>query len=208
MKAITATLAGEFTAALHYGPGPHPDGSPQSVHAGGARRAADNRPFDERPVDWRAYAAGPDAKLPKSYQKGATDGGPGPALQWHGQRKDQPANFAGRNVAFLTDDPEEANGYARGAHRMANEAGALLLVRRKPGRALNITPLIDQVLMAEGDPDAFIAKHAPALRKRGVSYVFFTHPSWVDGDREQNVLVSLNPERDLSVRARQPVKPK
>jgi hypothetical protein len=32
----TIDLIAEFTAALHYGPGPHPDGSPQSVHAGGA----------------------------------------------------------------------------------------------------------------------------------------------------------------------------
>lgn len=33
--------AGELTAALrlHYGPGPHPDGSPQAVHAGGQPKA-------------------------------------------------------------------------------------------------------------------------------------------------------------------------
>jgi hypothetical protein len=35
---LTPQLIGEFTTALialHLGPGPHPDGSPQSVHAGG-----------------------------------------------------------------------------------------------------------------------------------------------------------------------------
>lgn len=37
MRTKTATQAGEFTVAmLHYGPGPHPDGSPQTVHGGGA----------------------------------------------------------------------------------------------------------------------------------------------------------------------------
>ena len=36
MRTQTATQAGEFTAAmLHYGPGPHPDGTPQAVHGGG-----------------------------------------------------------------------------------------------------------------------------------------------------------------------------
>jgi hypothetical protein len=40
MRAQTATQAGEFTAALlHYGPGAHPGGSPQSVHGGGAEPA-------------------------------------------------------------------------------------------------------------------------------------------------------------------------
>jgi len=39
MRTQTATQAGEFTAAmLHYGPGPHPDGTPQSVHGGGAAK--------------------------------------------------------------------------------------------------------------------------------------------------------------------------
>ena len=37
MRTQTATQAGEFTAAmLHYGPGPHPDGTPQAVHGGDA----------------------------------------------------------------------------------------------------------------------------------------------------------------------------
>jgi hypothetical protein len=36
MRTQTATQAGEFIAAmLHYGPGPHPDGTPQAVHGGG-----------------------------------------------------------------------------------------------------------------------------------------------------------------------------
>ena len=35
MKHSTARLIGEFSAALHIGPGPHPDGTPQSVHGGG-----------------------------------------------------------------------------------------------------------------------------------------------------------------------------
>lgn len=38
---IDPQIAGEFTAALrlHYGPGPHPGGAPQSVHAGGQPKA-------------------------------------------------------------------------------------------------------------------------------------------------------------------------
>lgn len=38
----TAQTIAEFiiASALHYGPGPHPDGSPQQVHAGGARADA------------------------------------------------------------------------------------------------------------------------------------------------------------------------
>jgi len=34
MQAYTARLAGEFTAALHMGPGPHPSGSSQDTHGG------------------------------------------------------------------------------------------------------------------------------------------------------------------------------
>jgi hypothetical protein len=45
MRASTARLAGEFLAALHYGPGPHPDGSPQSVHGGGAKPARPRGPL-------------------------------------------------------------------------------------------------------------------------------------------------------------------
>lgn len=43
MKTTTARQLVEFTTAqiaLHYGPGPHKDGSPQAVHAGGANPAA------------------------------------------------------------------------------------------------------------------------------------------------------------------------
>jgi GNAT superfamily N-acetyltransferase len=36
MPPTTVHLVNEFSAALHYGPGPHPDGTPQSVHGGGA----------------------------------------------------------------------------------------------------------------------------------------------------------------------------
>jgi hypothetical protein len=40
MRAQTARLAGEFTAALlHYGPGAHASGSPQTVHGGGPAAA-------------------------------------------------------------------------------------------------------------------------------------------------------------------------
>lgn len=217
MRPKTATLAGEFTAALHYGPGPHPDGSQQSVHAGGATPAtkpapkfaepeqdAAGRYFDERPVDWDAYEASAEARLPKSYQT-ATDGGPGPSLQYHGTSETGKGAFRA-GIAFTTDNPEEADGYARGAHRAERVAGERLLVRRAPGKAINVTDLINQVIAAEGDPDAYIAKHAPDLRQRGYSYVFFTHPSFV-GDGEQNVLVSLNPQRDLTIKKRQKVKP-
>jgi hypothetical protein len=54
----TAALLAEFSAALHLGPGPHPDGSPQSVHAGGSkpakpggrvRKAIPGGPAEQRP---------------------------------------------------------------------------------------------------------------------------------------------------------------
>ena len=45
MPPTTVHLVNEFGAALHMGPGPHPDGTPQSVHAGGApKRPAAPRP--------------------------------------------------------------------------------------------------------------------------------------------------------------------
>jgi GNAT superfamily N-acetyltransferase len=42
----------EFTATLHHGPGPHPSGSPQSVHGGGAEPPRRPRPpADQLPLD-------------------------------------------------------------------------------------------------------------------------------------------------------------
>jgi hypothetical protein len=69
-RLATIRLAGEFTAALHYGPGPHPDGSPQSVHAGGAEPARPPRPtagqtafdFDNPPVEEEPRKWPPDGK--------------------------------------------------------------------------------------------------------------------------------------------------
>lgn len=51
MAAATVQAAGEFAAALylHYGPGPHPDGSPQAVHAGGAPADALQGPRRPKP---------------------------------------------------------------------------------------------------------------------------------------------------------------
>lgn len=51
MQLDTAKQLAEFTAEmieLHYGPGPHPDGSPQEVHGGGGAT-----PGGAAPAAWR-----------------------------------------------------------------------------------------------------------------------------------------------------------
>lgn len=66
MKTTTAQQLVEFTAEqlrLHYGPGPHADGTPQSVHGGGGKKSPSRADPDSRPggpvftPEWKRKAA-------------------------------------------------------------------------------------------------------------------------------------------------------
>ena len=67
------TLREEILAALrkHYGPGPHPDGTPQSIHAGGAKRkpAPDVPEGDIRPRGAISYYHGHTGDILESVAK-------------------------------------------------------------------------------------------------------------------------------------------
>lgn len=110
----------------------------------------------------------------------------------------------GGDAVYLTDSEDEAYQYSRDVHRLGGPAGnqrRTLTVAVKPGRTLNLDNQLQSAMANGEDPDAFIRSQIPKARKQGYGYIFFRHPSNLRGNQGlQNVLVSLNPKRDLNVK--------
>lgn len=161
------------------------------------------------PKGGAAAASGHDG-IPERMQN-TLDGGIGHSILYHGTSS--PAHtFDNKDLVYLADNSAEAEGYARDIHRMGiSPAGAkakrqVLAVRRKPGRARNIDNSIFEAFESDEDIDEVIAREAKRARADGFRYLYFTHPSNVDGDREQDVVISLYPNEDLRLMMRLKVK--
>ncbi len=133
------------------------------------------------------------------------DGGGGAALQYHGT-SNRETTFDKPDLVYLTLNADEARGYARDLHRLGlpPSGGAkkrqILLLRRKPGRVLSIAGEIDKEIAEGGDVDALIKRKAASARKQGFRYLYYSHPSFVNDPRGQDVFISLYPDEDLKLK--------
>ena len=96
-------------------------------------------------------------------------------------------------VVFLTDDFKEAEQYAEGAHLGGSDAKdtkRVLYIDTIGGKTLNVDAEINQ--MVEDGEDDFTPIFDKA-REQGADYVYFSHPSNYSDERQQNVVVALNP---------------
>lgn len=97
-------------------------------------------------------------------------------------------------VVYLTDDFDEASGYARGLHLGGSGKGRMRVIEigMTPGKVANVQDAIDDAV-ANGDDFTDIFNSA---RKQGFDYVFYLHPAFYS-DGEQRVIVALNPDATL-----------
>lgn len=96
-------------------------------------------------------------------------------------------------VVFLTDDFKEAERYAEGVHLGGSEAKdtpRVLYIDTIGGKTLNVDAEINK-LVEDGEDD--FSPVFDMARKQGADYVYFSHPSNYSGDRQQNIVVALNP---------------
>lgn len=96
-------------------------------------------------------------------------------------------------VVYLTDDYKEAEGYAKGVHFGGgkNEGTQRVLdVSTTGGKMLSVDDEINK-LVEDGEDD--FSPVFEKARQQGASFVFFSHPSNYDENKEQRVYVALNP---------------
>lgn len=119
-----------------------------------------------------------NVQLPLKIENGI-DGGPAQSILFHGTTtKGLQSLTSEHGDVYITPQPEEAEGYARDMHRFGSNAkpGEVLMVRRKPGKTLNLSDAISQGFENGYDPDEV-----------------------------QHAIISLYPEEDLKVLKRQKV---
>jgi hypothetical protein len=97
-------------------------------------------------------------------------------------------------VVYMTDDYGEAAGYASGIHLGGKGGGTerVLHVQMGVGKMANIDKEISTAVLEGGGEEDF-GPIFDRARKQGYSYAYYTHPSNVDGSKEQRVIVVLNP---------------
>jgi len=97
-------------------------------------------------------------------------------------------------VVYLTDDYLEASGYAEGGALSSDYGGTprVVAVSLAAGKIVNVQSEIDSAIQ-NGDDFTDIFSSA---RSSGADYAFYTHPSFID-DREQQIIVALNPDATI-----------
>lgn len=99
-------------------------------------------------------------------------------------------------VVYLTNDYKEAVGYAKGIHLGGSSGGdpRVLYVDVSSGKMIDIDEEIqEEVSEGTGDFGPIFDK----ARKAGADFAKYTHPSNAYPDREQKVIVALNPGDQL-----------
>jgi len=99
-------------------------------------------------------------------------------------------------VVYLTDDYQEALGYAAGVHLGGGEGGGtprVLRIGMTGGKMVDISAAIDEEVGETGD----FGKIFDKARSEGADFAFYTHPSNVEGKDEQRVIVALKPSASL-----------
>jgi hypothetical protein len=118
----------------------------------------------------------------------------GTTVQFYPHLRSQP-------VAYLTDDFDEATGYAEGRHDIGGGHAGTPVVRTiqaKPGRTVAIDREIAAAMADDAFDESFLQQTFAAARQRGARYVVYDHPAF-SRDAEQHVIVSLYPKEDLKL---------
>lgn len=96
-------------------------------------------------------------------------------------------------VVYLTDDYQEAAEYSKGVHLGGGEnqgTQRVLDISTTGGKMINVDAEINK-LVEDGEED--FSSVFNKAREEGASFVFFSHPSNYDTEKEQRVYVALNP---------------
>lgn len=99
-------------------------------------------------------------------------------------------------VVYLTDDYKEAVGYAKGIHLGGSSGGdaRVLYLSVASGKTVDVdSETQEEVVEGTGDFGPIFKK----ARKAGADFATYTHPSNVYEDKEQKVIVALNPGDQL-----------
>lgn len=101
-------------------------------------------------------------------------------------------------VVYLSRDPAEAKAFADnpiiGGGR-GKGTPRTLEVEVPKGKTKNIDEIVQEEVMEGGDLDAAIAKAAEDARKEGYDFLSFNHPSSVDGAKDFEAIVAINPKK-------------
>ena len=99
--------------SLHYGPGPHPDGTPQSIHAGGAQPPARQiRDLQGRPI-----------AAPRVFYRGTVPGA---------TQRISTGNAEWDSYLFAADNERAARNYGAKLQRVTAKPGAQILYEGTP----------------------------------------------------------------------------
>lgn len=110
-------------------------------------------------------------------------------------------------VVYLTADEGEAISFAHNVHRpgIAATQRFLMTVSCRPGPSLDIEDDEFFEELTEGDIEQHVLRLATEHRSR-YAYLTFSHPSAM-ADQEFEVIVSINPRRDLRIIDTEPLEP-
>lgn len=117
---------------------------------------------------------------------------------FHGCRT--PIDKLGKKPIYLTDDANEAAGYAAGQHLGGRGDQPMIypmLVRA--GKTLNVDAAISEMQMDGFDEEEDFQRLFDTAKRMGARFVTYEHPSNHYDDREQRVVVSLYPDEDIEL---------
>ncbi len=117
---------------------------------------------------------------------------------YHGTSAPEFDAFNKDGVIYLSKDPAEAKAFADnpiiGGGR-GKGTPRTLEVEVPKGKTKSIDEEVQDVVMEGGDLDEVIAKAAEDARKEGYDFLSFNHPSSVDGAKDFEAIVAINPSK-------------